>query len=396
VSLDQSTGVYYDPYDVGINADPYPVFRRLRDEAPVYYNPEHDFYAVSRYDDVERGLVDRDHFSNARSDVLEFIKAGVEFPPGIFIFEDPPLHTVHRGLIARVFTPRKMAAIEPQVRDYCVRVLDALAGRDRFDFVRDLGAEMPMRVIGMLLGIPEDDQAAIRDHIDANIRTDEGQPLSDTSSLSGDMFADYIDWRTEHPSDDLMTELLNAEFEDETGTVRRLGREEILTYVNILAGAGNETTTKLIGWAGKVLADHPDQRRLLVEDPGLIPGAVEELLRYEPPGPHVARYVTRDATFEGGTVPEGSALLCLVGSANRDERHWDDPDAFDVRRRAAGHLTFSYGIHFCLGAALARLEGRVALEEVLKRFPEWTVDEAEAKLASTSTVRGWESLPVSV
>jgi cytochrome P450 len=396
VSVHQNTDLYYDPYDVGINADPYPVFRRLRDEAPVYYNEQHDFFAVSRYDDVERGLVDKDVFSNARSDVLEFIKAGVEFPPGIFIFEDPPLHTVHRGLIARVFTPRKMAAIEPQVRDYCVRVLDGLVGRDHFDFVRDLGAEMPMRVIGMLLGIPDDDQAAIRDYVDASIQTEEGQPITDLSALAGDMYAHYIDWRAEHPSDDLMTDLLQAEFEDETGTVRRLGREEILTYVSIIAGAGNETTTKLIGWAGKVLADHPEQRRLLVDDPSLIANAVEELLRFEPPGPHVARYVARDVELHGTTIPAGSALLCLVGSANRDERHWDDPDEFDVRRPAAGHLTFSYGIHYCLGASLARLEGRVALEEVLKRFPEWTVDEENAKLASTSTVRGWETLPVRV
>jgi cytochrome P450 len=396
VSLRPNTDLYYDPYDVEINADPYPVFRRLRDEAPVYVNEQHEFYAVSRHDDVERGLVDKDHFSNARSDVLEFIKAGIEFPPGIFIFEDPPLHTVHRGLISRVFTPRKMAAIEPQVRAYCVRVLDGLVGRDRFDFVRDLAAEMPMRVIGMLLGIPEDDQAAIRDHIDASISTDEGQPLADTSGLSGDVFADYLDWRVDHPSDDLMTELLNAELEDETGTVRRLGREEILTYVNILAGAGNETTTKLIGWAGKVLADFPDQRRQLVDDPGLVGAAIEELLRFEPPGPHVARFVTSDVELHGRTIPAGTALLCLVGSANRDERRWDEPDRFDIHRKASGHLTFSYGIHFCLGAALARLEGRVALEEVLVRFPEWTVDEDAAKLQSTSTVRGWETLPVVV
>jgi len=396
MTVHQSSGAYYDPYDLGINLDPYPVYRRLRDEAPVYYNEQHDFYAVSCYDDVERGLVDKDHFSNARSDVLEFIKAGVEFPSGIFIFEDPPLHTVHRGLISRVFTPRKMAAIEPQVRDYCVQALDRLVGRDHFDFVRDLGAQMPMRVIGMLLGIPEGDQAAIRDHVDASISTDPGEPINDLSALAGDIFAEYIDWRAEHPSDDLMTELLNVEFEDETGTVRRLGREEILTYVSIIAGAGNETTTKLIGWTGKVLADHPDQRRLLVEEPGLIANAIEEILRFEPPGPHVARFVVRDAEFDGGTVPAGSALLCLVGSANRDERRWMDPDTFDVRRDAAGHLTFSYGIHFCLGAALARLEGRVALEEVLKRFPEWTVDEANARLASSSTVRGWETLPVVV
>jgi cytochrome P450 len=390
------TDVYYDPYDVGIGADPYPVFRRLRDEAPLYYNERHDFYAVSRADDVERGLVDREYFSNTRSDVLEFIKAGAEFPPGIFIFEDPPQHTMHRGLVSRVFTPKKMAAIEPQVREFCARTLDPLVGRGGLDFVRDLGAQMPMRVIGMLLGIPEDEQAAVRDYVDGSIATDPGQPITDLSSLAGDVFADYIDWRATHPSDDLMTDLLNAEFEDETGTVRRLAREEILTYVNIIAGAGNETTAKLIGWAGKVLADNPDQRRELVRDPTLIPNAIEELLRYEPPGPCVARYVVRDAELQAGTVPAGSALLCLVGSANRDERRFPEPDTFHIHRAPGGLLTFGYGIHFCLGAALARLEGRVALEEVLVRFPEWTVDEDGAKLASTSTVRGWETLPVLV
>jgi cytochrome P450 len=390
----EAVDVYYDPYDVGINLDPYPVFRRLRDESPLYYNGEHDFFAVSRYEDVERGLVDKDYFSNARSDVLEFIKAGVEFPPGIFIFEDPPLHTVHRGLISRVFTPKKMAAIEPQVRDYCARALDRLAGQDKFDFVGDLGAQMPMRVIGMLLGIPEGDQAAIRDYVDSSISTDPGQPITDLSALAGDVFAEYIDWRADHPSDDLMTELINAEFEDETGAVRRLSREEILTYVNIIAGAGNETTAKLIGWAGQVLGDRPDQRRELARSPDLISGAIEELLRFEPPGPHVARFVIRDAEFHGRIVPAGSALLCLVGSANRDERRWEDPDAFDIHRNPSGHFTFSFGIHFCLGAALARLEGRVALEEVLLRFPDWTVDYDNARLASTSTVRGWETLPV--
>ena len=210
----------------------------------------------------------------------------------------------------------------------------------------------------------------------------------------GEMFGEYIDWRAEHPSDDLMTELLNAEFEDETGTTRRLSRDEILTYVFVVAGAGNETTTRLIGWAGKVLAEHPDQRRELVEDRSLIPNAIEELLRYEPPAPHVGRYVARDVELHGETVPAGSAMLFLVGSANRDDRRYPDGDRLDILRNAAGHLTFGYGVHFCLGAALARLEGRVALDEVLKRFPEWEVDLEHATLAPTSTVRGWETLPV--
>jgi len=220
--------------------------------------------------------------------------------------------------------------------------------------------------------------------------------VSQESFVSGEIFADYIDWRAEHPSDDLMTELLQAEFEDETGSTRRLTRAEVLTYVTVIAGAGNETTTRLIGWTGKVLADHPDQRRELVDDPTLIPNAIEELLRFESPAPHMARYVASDVEVHGQTVPEGSIMLFMVGSANRDDRQFPDGDRFDIHRQIAQHLTFGYGIHFCLGAALARLEGRIALEEVLLRFPEWDVDVDAARLSPTSTVRGWETLPVVV
>jgi cytochrome P450 len=298
--------------------------------------------------------------------------------------------------VSRVFTPRRVAALEPKVREFCCRSLDRLVGADRFDFVADLGAQMPMRVIGMLLGIPEQDQDAVREHADAQLQTREGEPMkySDAAVLSGEIFAEYIDWRVDHPSNDLMTELLHAEFEDETGTTRRLSRGEVLTFTQILAGAGAETTTRLIGWSGKLLGDHPDQRRQLVDDPSLIPNAIEEILRYEPPAPHVGRCVARDVEHYGRSVPAGSAILFLVGSANRDERRFPDPERFDIHRKIGQHLTFGLGIHFCLGAALARLEGRVALEEVLKRFPVWEVDQANAKLASTSTVRGWETLPV--
>jgi cytochrome P450 len=388
--------VYYDPYNVEIWADPYPTFRRLRDEAPLYYNEAHDFFAVSRFVDVERGLFDRETYISGRGAILELIKAGIPFPSGVVIFEDPPVHTAHRGLLSRVFTPRKMNALEPQVRDLCARSLDPLVGAGGFDFVRDLAAPMPMRVIGMLLGIPEEDQEAIRDRSDANLRTDPGQPMTFPVDqvLSGEAFADYIDWRAEHPSDDLMTELLHAEFEDVDGTRRRLSRDEVLTYVNVVAGAGNETTTRLIGWTGKVLADHPAQRRQLVENRSLVPNAIEEILRFEPPAPHVARYVSRGVELHGQAVPAGSVMLFLVGAANRDDRRFPDGDRFDIHRHVGQHLTFGYGIHYCLGAALARLEGRIALDEVLQRFPEWQVDHDNARLASTSTVRGWETLPV--
>ncbi|MCX0274614.1 cytochrome P450 [Nocardia zapadnayensis] len=388
--------VYYDPYDVELNADPYPMFKRLRDERPLYYNETHDFYALSRFADVNAALIDKDTFSSARGAIIELIKANIEIPPGVLIFEDPPVHTMHRKLLSRMFTPRKISALEEKVREFCRRSLDPLVGTGRIDFIADLGAQMPMRTIGMLLGIPEEDQEAVRDFANDQMRTEEGKPMevSAESLASGELFEKYVDWRAENPSDDIISELLTVEFEDETGTLRHLTRAEVLTYINVVSGAGNETTTRLIGWAGKVLSEHPDQRRELVQNPSLIPAAIEELLRYEPPAPHVARYVTRDIEFHGTTVPAGSAMMMLIGAANRDHRQFaPDGDVFDIHREAKPHLAFSVGTHFCMGSALARLEGRIALEEILKRFPEWEADASNAKLSPTSTVRGWESMP---
>jgi cytochrome P450 len=386
--------VYWDPYRPDLNEDPYPVFARLREEAPVYFNQEYDFYAVSRFGDVEKCLADRETFSSARSDVLEFIKADIEVPKGMFIWEDPPLHTAYRNVVGRAFTPKRMNAIEEQIRAYCARCLDPLIGTDRFDFIADLGAQLPGGVIGMLIGIPDEDRDAVRERVDAALRTETGKPMEvSQASYQGEGFDDYIDWREKHPSDDLMTELLNVEFMDETGTKRKLTRDEILIFVNVLAGAGNETTSRLIGWTGKILSDHPDQRREIAKNPTLVNAAIEEILRFEPPGPSVARYVTRDVEIHGKTVPAGSAMLCLVASANRDEQRFPDGSRFDVHRQGAPHITFGRGIHSCIGSALARIEGRVALDELLKRFPDWTVDLENSSLSSSSTTRGWDTLP---
>ena len=389
--------VYWDPFDRDIARDPYPVYQRLRAEAPLYYNDRHDFYAVSRAVDVDSALADWKTFSSSRGPILEIIKAGIEIPPGTLLMEDPPAHDLHRALLARVFTPRRISSLEPQIRALCTRSLDRLAGAGSFDFMTEFANEVPMRVIGMLLGIPETDQEAIRDRSDENLRTEPGQQMKVGTVIgSTDLFGEYIDWRVEHPSDDLMTELLRAEFEDEHGVTRTLTRQEILTYVSVVAGAGNETTARLLGWLGSLLARHPGQRAELAADPALIPNAIEEALRLEPTGHAVARYVAADVDLYGTTVPAGSAMMIIVASANRDEERWQDPDRFDIHRTVSALRTFGYGLHYCLGAALARLEARVALEEFLSRFPRWDVDWDKLSLSSTSTVRGWATLPVTV
>jgi cytochrome P450 len=389
---------YYDPYDIEVDKDPYPIWKRLRNEQPLYYNEKHGFFALSRFEDVEACSKDWRRYSSARGTLLELIKAGVEAPPGTIIFEDPPEHDLHRALLSGIFKPRRIAELEPKVREYCARSLDPLVGKGGFDFIADIGAPVPMRTIGMLLGIPEKDQQAIRDRIDGGLKLKDGAApntmMAEVAKSQSEIFADYIDWRAKNPSDDIMTELLTAEFDDVDGKRRRLTREEVLGYVNLLAAAGNETTTRLIGWAGKVLAEHPDQRRELAANPRLITNAIEELLRYESPSPVQARYVTEDVEHHGKAVKAGSVMLLLTASANRDERQFPDGDRFDVHRQIDRHVAFGYGVHFCLGAALARLEARVALEEVLKRFKDWEVDWARAVQAHTSTVRGWERLPV--
>jgi len=389
-----TTDLYYDPFDFDIDDNPYPIWRRMREEAPLYHNEKYDFYALSRYEDVARELHNWDTYRSGKGTTMDIIMSGVEVPPGVILFEDPPLHDLHRRVLSRVFTPRRMEAIEPLTRQYCVRALDALAGAARFDLITDFGALIPMRTIGYLLGIPEEGQQQIRDNTDASIGLKDGSFQSVSSATfenAYQLFADYIEWRAEHPSDDVMTQLLNAEVEED-GQLRPLTRIEVLTYTSMIAGAGNETTTRLIGFIGQLLAQHPDQRRELAADFSLIPRAIEEVLRYESPSPVQARSVARDVEVHGQSIAEGSIMLLLNGSANRDERNYPDGESFDIHRTGS-HLSFGQGLHFCLGSSLARMQARVALEEMLTRWPEWDVDLDNAEMAHTSSVRGWGKLP---
>jgi cytochrome P450 len=392
--------LYYDPYDYDIDADPYPIWRRMRDEAPLYRNNRYDFYALSRFADVHDASLDVDTFSSAKGTVLELMNHGQEiYPFPMMIFRDPPEHTQLRKLVSRAFSPRRIAALEDQIRQLTTGYLDQFVGAGGFDYVADFGAKLPMMVIGAMLGVPAEDSDAIRIWTDDSLHREPGETdVSDRlqtvhQNLWG-YFARYIAERRAAPRDDMMTDLIEAELTREDGTTRRLDDGELLAFIGLLSGAGNETVARLLGWTGATLARFPDERRKLVRNPGLIPKGVEELLRYEAPSPVQARWVTRDTTWYGTVVPEGSRIVLLTGSAGRDEREYPDPDRFDVERTSERHVTFGFGIHFCLGASLARMEGRIAIEETLKRFPEWDVRFDAAEMVHTSTVRGWARLPI--
>ena len=396
----------YDPYDEAIDADPHPIWRRLRDEAPLYRNDRFDFWALSRFDDVLAASADWRTYSSARGTVLEGMDLSPDAPQpredpeagfGMMIFMDPPPHDLLRRLVNRAFTPRRVAEREGRVRELCAELLDPRLDTAGFDYVEDVAAKIPTMIIGDLLGVSKADQDQLRIWGDAMLRYEEGG-ISEEKAQAGADFSAYlaqvIEERAAEPRDDMTSDLLAAEIEIGDGRTRRLDHTEAQGFVALLELAGSETTARLLGWAAVLLARHPDERAKLVADPSLIPNAVEELLRYEAPSPIQARYVTEDVSWHGQTVPKGSKMALLTGSAGRDDRQYPDADRFDVTRHFDRHVSFGYGVHYCLGANLARLEAKVVLEETLRRIPEWSVDEDRVQMVRTSTVRGPAHVPV--
>lgn len=397
-STDQPPDLRWDPLDAALKADPYPIWRRLRDEAPAYYNEQYDFWALSRFADVDAAHMDPATFSSAHGTVLESMSPE-PVATGMMIFRDPPEHTRLRRLASRAFTARRVNQLEDEVRRIARDLLDAQRGSEGFDFVQDFGAQLPSRVITSLLGVPAADREEVRGYIDQTFHFEEGAGMLNDVALAAmtklfEYLSRQMEERQRSPRGDMLSDLVHAEITDDEGERRQLSLQESTEFGILLVSAGTETVARLIGWAGWLLAQHPDQRAELATDRSLIPGAVEELLRYEPPSPVQGRWLTAGIERHGRRIPAGSKILLLTGSAGRDERAFPDPDRFDVRRRFDRHLSFGYGIHFCLGAALARLEGRVALEEVLTAFPRWEVDPTAAELLVTSTVRGYHRLPV--
>jgi cytochrome P450 len=395
--MSMAAELVYDPYDYTIDADPHPIWRRMRDEAPVYYNAEHNFYALSRFADVLEASIDHETYSSNRGTVLEMMDSPMQDPPMIFM--DPPRHTHFRKLVSKTFTQRQIGKLESRIRELCRGYLEPLVGAGGFDYVTEFGAKLPVMVISSLLGAPEEDQEQLRIWSDLTLHREPGETGASKAAMaaSGDMWRYWqgqIKERRARPRDDVMSQLIQAQLEEEDGGTRPLSDGELYAFYLLISSAGNETVARFLGNAATLLAWHPEQRKQLVEDPGLVPNAVEEILRYESPSPIQARWVTRDVELHGQVVPADSKMALLTSSANRDEREFADADRFDVTRRIDRHVALGFGIHFCLGASLARLETQVALDETLRLFPSWEVEESGLQRVHTSTVRGYCNVPI--
>jgi cytochrome P450 len=393
-----STEIYWDPFDEELDSFPHDTWRRMRDDAPLYRNDRFDFWALTRFDDVQAAHLKPNTYLSSRGTVLEFM--GFEYDqPGSIIFMDQPQHTILRSLVSRAFTPRRMGALEDGIRQVCGEYLDRLAGAGGFDYVQDFAVHIPSTIISMLIGVPEADREMVRHWIDQVFHIEPGVGMAnDISMTAGINVFQYMEEQAEErrkrPQDDLLTVIVEAEVKDDEGNVRRLSTAEVAGFANLLTSAGTETVARLLGNAAVILGAHPEQRAEMVADPALVQNAIEELLRYEAPSPVQGRWVAEDVEWHGEVVPANSKVLLVTGSAGRDERKYPNADQFDIHRHFDSQVSFGFGIHFCIGAALARLEGRLALEETFKRVPNWVVDEANVVRQHTSTVRGYHHVPI--
>lgn len=388
--------VEYNPFNRETVHNPFPVYRALRDEAPVYRNEEVGFWALSRYEDVIAAHLDTDVFSSAHGVTIEGVDQGAPF----LIVKDPPEHTFHRKIVARLFTPRRIAELEPFIRRTAADLLEKVAGADRFDLVEEFSFRLPLDVISELIGIPASERERIHHLSDrVAVRNEDMSTPPDVFEASAELWAllaELVKDRRANPGDDVITMLMNTQVEDEEGDLRSLGDGELASRFLELAFAGHETVAKLIPNGVIALAWYPDQRRELVADPGLIPNAVEEMLRWDPPSHYQGRWTTREVEVRGTVIPADQRVILLTGSAVHDERKYAEPEAFDIHRDIDRHVSFGFGRHLCLGASLARLETRVAFEELLKRFPDFTVDGEGVERHYSSNVRGLAKLPLTI
>jgi cytochrome P450 len=394
--------VEFDPFSEEFFNGPYETYRRLRDEAPVYYNAKWDFWALSRFDDVAPATKDHETYSSAKGATLDMVKAPEQsIPvPKVIISMDPPEHNRMRKLVSSVFTPRAVAELEGMVREKIYSLVERLDPEAGFDAVADFSAIFPNQVITTMLGVPEQDREQIRHWLDLLLERKPGQihiteEGYQASVATGMYYYDLVQKRRAAPQDDMISRLIETEIERD-GKIEKLSDVDITGFATMLGGAGAETVTKLIGNAVVAFADYPDQWQKLRADRSKVPAAIEELLRYEAPSQYQVRVATRDVTLHGTTIPEGSAVLLITASALRDERVFADPDRLDIDRdRVMGfNLAFGYGVHSCLGAALARMESRIALNALLDLLPEYEVDRDGLRRVWMSNVAGYKNVPV--
>ena len=388
----------YDPYSRPFQEDPYPLYRRFRDEEPCAYNPKMDFYALFRFEDVWQATLDWETYSSSLGPSLE----NRTLPGETFsiIGMDPPRHVRVRNLVSKGFTPRRIAALEPEIRRIAKRYLDPVGGRGRrFDFQAALSNKLPMDVISALLGIPEEDRDRYRGWVERGLERDPESGLPPAEGIegmrkAGALMRELLTARRRRPENDLMSLLAESSYEDVDGRTKRLSDDEAVAFMGLLAAAGAETTTKLLGNCVVYLARHPDQRRRLWSDPSLLPQAIEEVLRYDAPSQFQGRVALRDATVHGVRIPKGARVALVTGAACRDEREFADAERFDISRRPPRQIYFGYGNHVCIGKSLARLEARVVLEEIRERFPDYEVDESGLQRTYQAHVRGFKVVPI--
>jgi len=387
--------VDFNPFSRAFQEDPYPVYRWLRDEAPCYRNEELGFYALTRYADVVAASQQPLVFSSAEGTTLERIDPSA-MPP-MMIFMDPPSHDVQRRIVSRAFTPRSVAELEPFIRATAARYLEPLRDNGGGDFVEEFSALLPMDVIMELIGVPSEDRNQLRRWIDGGLERADEPPFVTNEAIecmahAHEYWLELVADKRRHPDDSLMSRLCHVELTEGDAT-SALNDMEVLGFCTLIGSAGTETLTKLLASAAVLFARNPDQWALLRDDPERAPAAVEETLRYWAPSQYQGRVLTEEVVLHDTVMPVGSRVLLVTGSANRDEREYADPDRFDMER--APHLAtgFGHGVHFCLGAALARLEGKVGLQEFAARFPRYEVDEAKAKRVHQSNVHGYGSVP---
>jgi cytochrome P450 len=397
-TLARDATVEYDPFSYEQDLDPYPVYRWMRDYAPVYRNDRLDFYAFTRYADVQAALLDAATYISSFGTSLEFMDSP-KSDIGLMIYMDPPRHTRYRKLVSKVFTAGRIRQLEPLVRAIANRHLDALVGRPRVDAVREFTARLPMDVISTILGIPAADRSEVQRKSNLMLHREPGNPMPTQEAIAASLeltsyWTDLLAERRRSPQEDLLSQLAEVEVDDDDGVRQRLSDDDIRGFLVLLATAGNETVTKLLATIFFELWRNPAERGRLVADPALIGNAVEETLRFDPPSQYQGRVTSRDVVLHGTTMPAGAKVLLINGATGRDERVFPEPDRYDVRRTIDGHLGFGFGRHLCIGAWLARMESRIGVEEFLRRWPRYEIPADGVERMHSSNVRGLAGLVI--